>query len=122
MGSHNKPSIIIVYTKITPLEDIKNEITWGIEEEGMSHEEIPLDEEEALNVSVVYQHAGSSNLGIAIGINSEEIVLHYKKMNEKNPVFFYKLNSLFLKENKELFRNIGKNACKLAKNKPFIEI
>lgn len=105
---YKKPSIHIYYHQ-SKHSDIQ-EITAGIEEEGVFFD---LKERASHDlVELAYQAAQSSQLGIGIGVNGQEVVLHTNKLKKNRPLFHEK------KINSAAARMIGSNAARFIKGIP----
>lgn len=122
MESSRRPFIIVVFQDIDHIREIKNQICYGIEEEGMEFKEFIMEEEKEFDSSAIFYYANQSIIGISIGIGSKEIIVHYNKMDKDKPVFIHELDKFHTNMDKEMFINIGKNAARLAKNKAFIDM
>lgn len=106
-----RPEINVCYNKNEVNKSVITQVLLGIEEEG-----IPFTLSEANDtdsVSMAYKAAELSHLGVGIGI-SNEIVLHFVKLKEGNPLF-----SIPITATEEDLRTIGSNAARLVKRMPF---
>ena len=107
-----KPSIHIYYNKNLNNRSRLKEILWGIEEE-----EIPyrIQEKEGTDATkLAYEACEKSVLGVGIGIDWENIVLHYVKLKKDKPLYEVSTNSSAL-----FTRILGANAARLVKRIPF---
>lgn len=112
----NKPAINIYYSsKIDKNHKKIRVLLNGIEEEGIPYKLISEDETDILTLS--YEACNSSILGVGLGINNEEIVLHYNKLHKSQPLFKVKLTS----DNSEI-RVLGSNGARLVKKMPFKQL
>lgn len=106
-----KPAIsIIVDDKID--QNSYKEVLLGIEEENIPYL-IKFDNIIDLNVQG-YESATSSNLDVSVGIDQNNICVHYSKLRQNSPLFTITINSSC--ENKRI---IGANAARLVKRMPF---
>jgi len=108
-----KPTIHVYYcSRIKDIPRI-NQLMFGMEEEGVpcfaeAHEE---GKAEVLG----YKAAENSSLDVGIGIGEdEEVVLHYTKLRQEEPLFRLSLDS-----GSEKLRMLGANAARLVKGIPF---
>lgn len=107
-----KPEIKIVHGKNIMFQKVVDEVLHGIEEEGVpfSVEEL----EDANPVELAFRGAELSHLGVGIGITENEVVLHFIKLKEDQPIFRIPAYS-----NEATLRAIGSNAARLVKKMPF---
>ncbi|KAF5077554.1 MAG: glycerol dehydratase [Acetobacterium sp. MES1] len=107
-----KPEIKIVHGKNIMFQKVVDEVLHGIEEEGVpfSIEEL----EDANPVELAFRGAELSHLGVGIGITENEVVLHFIKLKEDQPIFRIPAYS-----NEATLRAIGSNAARLVKKMPF---
>ena len=107
-----KPEIKVVHSKNINYQKVVDEVLHGIEEEGIpfSVEEM----EEADPVELAFRGAELSHLGVGIGITEKEVVLHYIKLKEDQPIFRIPSYS-----DETTLRAIGSNAARLVKRMPF---
>lgn len=107
-----RPEIKVFYSGNKGLENIVEQITLGIEEEG-----IPFVVEERKDQTdptyLAYKAAESSRLGVGIGVG-ESIVLHFIKLNQDQPLFTIPVTT-----DQEKLRKIGANGARLIKGNPF---
>lgn len=85
-------------------------VFWGIEEEGIPYEKV-LDNGDAITLS--YKGAIESKLGVGIGIDKDLVVLHFNKLNKKEPLLKYRTT-----EDEMILRSIGTNGARLVKRMP----
>lgn len=110
-----KPSIHIYYDK--ELVDISrfHEVLWGIEEEEVPYR---IQEKEHVDAQqMAYEACEASKLGVGVGIDHENIVLHYVKLKKKEPL--YKIST---ESSRELMRVLGVNGARLVKGIPFKDL
>ncbi|WP_288528034.1 glycerol dehydratase reactivase beta/small subunit family protein [uncultured Secundilactobacillus sp.] len=105
------PSIVLAVSSsdadLSDLEDLFN----GIEEE-----EIPVSVstiEQGNTVSNAYQAALVSKLSVGLAFDATQVVLHYKNLDEEEPLFKVK------RGNPTIMRMMGTNAARLVKGTPF---
>lgn len=110
-----KPQIKVYYNEnIQDVEYIK-EILLGIEEEGTPYQLEAKNAGSAIQIG--HEASFESTLGVGIGIDKNEIVLHYNKLKENSPIFRIKFTS-----KDEQKRSLGANAARLVTRMPFKEI
>jgi hypothetical protein len=108
-----KPAINIYYNKDFLDASFFRELVWGIEEEGVPYRLETKSEKSSLELS--YQGAQESNLGVGIGIGSDNLmILHYIKLKKDTPLFKVELHC-----NDSVMRALGANAARLVKGIPF---
>lgn len=107
-----KPEIKVFHVKNAVPKDVITEILLGIEEEGLPYSVEEKDPDTALYLA--YQAAEASHLGVGIGIDSSEIVLHHIKLKEDEPLF-----SISAQNTEENYRSLGANAARVIKRMPF---
>ncbi|TCO77962.1 glycerol dehydratase reactivase beta/small subunit family protein [Marinisporobacter balticus] len=107
-----KPSIHIYYNKnLIPIEKFK-EIMWGIEEEGIPYS---IHAKEARKAqALAYEACEESVLGVGIGIDGEDIVLHYIKLKKDEPLY-----QISTSADRLLMRILGGNGARLVKSIAF---
>lgn len=113
--ARKKPVIKINYN-----DDIKNikeiyQVLLGMEEEGIPFEVSPISYGNATQIG--YKASLESPLGVGIGIDTKNIVLHFNKLEETNPIFIIDFKSSWHKK-----RSLGANAARLVTKMPFKEI
>lgn len=110
-----RPEIKIFYSDDKNYQNVVDQITLGIEEEGIP---FVLEKRNEFKdpVSMAYKAAESSRLGVGIGVG-DRIVLHFLKLKQDKPLFEIPLTT----ENEKL-RRMGANAARLIKGIPFKEI
>lgn len=100
--------------KITPFME---EISYGIEEEGIFYYKEVIDD--SLNpIEVAFKQAAKNNSGICVAINSRLTVIHLRKLEMDSPFGCYDTVNLTLED----FRSIGVNAARLLNCKPFVGV
>lgn len=107
-----KPEIKVLHGKNITYQKVVDEVLHGIEEEGIpfSVEEI----EETDPVELAFRGAELSHLGVGIGITEKEVVLHFIKLKEDQPIFRIPAYS-----DEITLRALGSNAARLVKRMPF---
>lgn len=108
----DRPSIAICVCPHVGYERKLREVQAGMEEEGIPYvlETQGIDDA----VSLASQAAGTSQLGVGVGIGSAAISIHYCKLPEQSPLF----NLIDTGISAE-WRRIGYNAARLVKGIPF---
>lgn len=107
-----KPEIKILHGKNPTLLCVVDQVIRGIEEEGLP---FAIEINEELNaVELAYRGAELSHLGVGIGITKKEVVLHFIKLKENEPLF--KIPSF---SDEEALRALGSNAARIVKRMPF---
>lgn len=104
-----KPSIQL-YADPGCSTDYLQEIMLGMEEEGIPWE---FTETSGKAIELAFSAAQNSNLEVGVGIDSENIVLHYKKLKPEEPLF-----QVPTYEGAAVARNVGSNAARLVKKLP----
>lgn len=112
---NKKPVISIYYYQNHINEKDINEVLWGIEEEGIPYEINPINLNNATEIG--YKASLESPLGVGIGIDMENIVLHYNKLDKYKPIF-----TINYKSNATKKRSLGANAARLVTKMPFKEV
>ncbi len=107
-----KPEIKLLHGNKPALRCVVNQIIYGIEEEGLPYS-IEINEE--LNsVELAYRGAELSHLGVGIGVTEKDVVLHFIKLKENEPLFMIPSFS-----DEETLRALGSNAARIVKRMPF---
>lgn len=91
------------------------QVLLGMEEEGIPFEISPISSGNATQIG--YKASLESPLGVGIGIDTKNIVLHFNKLEEDNPIFIIDFKSSWHKK-----RSLGANAARLVTKMPFKEI
>lgn len=109
----NKPAINIYYSsQVDKIEEKIRALLNGIEEEGIPYR---LMNDNTLDIlSLSYEACVSSILGVGLGVNGKEIVLHFNKLDKLQPLF-----RISLKSDNSAIRTLGSNAARLVKKMPF---
>jgi hypothetical protein len=108
-----KPEIMVYSIKGSVPKDVVTEVILGIEEEGLPYK--CEDKTEKISAKdLAYKAAEDSHLGVGIGIDSHNIVLHFIKLRDGQPLFTISPNA-----GEEKLRAIGSNAARLIKRMPF---
>lgn len=106
-----RPVIKVYGSKGSQLAHLK-QLFYGMEEESVPFEYIDQGTENAIELS--YQACRASVLGVGIGFDDHEIVLHYEKLKKDKPLFRIPANSV-----SEEIRRLGTNSARLVKKEPF---
>jgi hypothetical protein len=107
-----KPEIKVLHGKNETLNCVVSHVLHGIEEEGLP---FSVEENEELDsIELAYRGAELSHLGVGIGITEKEVVLHFIKLKEDQPLFRVPSYS-----DVETLRALGSNAARIVKRMPF---
>lgn len=107
-----KPEIKVLHGKNETLNCVVAHVLHGIEEEGLP---FSIEENEELDsIELAYRGAELSHLGVGIGITEKEVVLHFIKLKEDQPLFRVPSYS-----DVETLRALGSNAARIVKRMPF---
>ncbi|MDF2875980.1 MAG: dehydratase medium subunit [Sporomusa sp.] len=110
-----KPSIVICVAEHDGYERKIREIQAGIEEEGVPYTLLQGDEGcEA--VTLAWQGAAASQLGVGLGVSLTGLCIHYHKLAAPKPLFTSTDTA-----NPGIWRQFGYNAARLVKGLPFKE-
>lgn len=87
----------------------------GIEEEGIPFELV----ESSLNdiTDLSYEAAIGSSLSVGLGINADEVALHFDKLPRSAPLYIIRREV-----DRQYMRSMGINAARLVKRMPFNDI
>jgi len=107
-----KPSIMIGAVPHPEYERKLREVQAGMEEEGVPYSLTTSGQLDA--VSLAYQSAGQSQLGVGVGISPEAICVHYYKLPAEQPLFV-----TGSADDASEWRRLGYNAARLVKGIPF---
>ncbi|WKY47045.1 glycerol dehydratase reactivase beta/small subunit family protein [Eubacteriaceae bacterium ES3] len=110
-----KPEIKVLHGKNETLKCIVEHVLHGIEEEGLLFSVENNDEMDSIELA--YRGAELSHLGVGIGITEKEVVLHFIKLKEDQPLFRVPSYS-----DVETLRALGSNAARIVKRMPFKEL
>ncbi len=105
-----RPLILFCYTRQTNRRLLR-EVELGMEEEGIPWERI--QEDDGYAIELAWEAANSSNLEVGIGADSQELVLHYKKLEPAQPLFRISVQAGPIQA-----RALGANAARLVKKLP----
>lgn len=106
-----RPTVKIFYQDEMS-ESALREMMYGLEEEGIPWIAEPRPEQSA--VALAFAASSASRLGVGLGINSREAVLHYEKLKEAEPLFRIPTDAPPAR-----MRSLGANAARLVKKLPF---
>ena len=112
--SEHKPSILIM-TEQGKIDNQWNQVLWGIEEEGIPFQIKQANSEYSIEENA-YEAAHQSALSVGIACSNNEIVIHYKNLQQQQPLFRTNSNAT---TKPEQLRNLGSNAARLVKGIPF---
>ena len=113
MNNVDRPAINIYYSSQIKDKSSYNQLSWGIEEEGLPYniQSKPLEN----SIELGYSAAEDSKLNVGIGIGKDgNIIVHYQKLNKEKPLF-----NLNIKDEHHNLRKLGANAARLIKGIPF---
>ena len=113
---NSKPKIVIYVTPKSS-QTVKNQIGFGIEEEGIPFEFIDVAMSEDL-ISLAHRASEESSLLVGISVDESKVVLHYRNLPVE--LFVYKIPCIQRVTEKDL-RVLGINAARLVKGIPFQE-
>ena len=105
------PKIEIICNSLE-FEYLADAVGYGIEEEGLPYH---ISVGESANLDA-YEHSQSSGLGVAVGVEERTIAVYCRQLKEEKPLFEYTVTE------PEMAKTIGKNAARIIKNKPFIDM
>lgn len=107
-----KPDIRVCHGRNSACYQVVSEVLHGIEEEGIPFSIEEMDDSNP--VELAFRGAELSHLGVGIGITEDEVVLHFIKLKEDQPIFRIPSYS-----DEAKLRAIGSNAARLVKRMPF---
>ncbi|WP_304543198.1 glycerol dehydratase reactivase beta/small subunit family protein [Desulforamulus aquiferis] len=107
-----KPSIIICTAVLQGYEYKLRELRAGMEEEGIPYSLQRVEGSDA--VSLAYQGANTSELGVGVGISQNKICIHFKRLPPLKPLFTMDSAGTL-----DEWRHFGFNAARLVKGLPF---
>lgn len=106
-----RPTVKIFYQEGLA-ESALRELLFGLEEEGIPWVAEPSTEDSA--VKLAFAASTASRLGVGLGVNNREAVLHYEKLSETEPLFRLPADAPPARK-----RSLGANAARLVKKLPF---
>ena len=106
------PAIRIYVAENTGPEVGYLDMLYGIEEEGIPFELVPSSLTDIKELS--FEAAVSSSLSVGLGINADEVALHYDKLPCDTPLYIIDREV----ERRDM-RDMGINAARLVKRMPF---
>ena len=109
MQKMDKPTVRVRYTLGAPQETLR-QLQYGMEEEGIPWE-AEVGTEEALTLA--WEAAQNSRLDVGVGLDRDELILQYAKLDRSKPLFRISANS-----GEEAVRALGANAARLVKKLP----
>lgn len=112
MSNLNENAIPILYDDRLSNISYVNELCYGLEEQEVLYitKKIKIDHP----LEKVYENTRSNRFGVAITLNNEKLIVHYKNLNKNEPIFYYNVPFMTLGK----FRSVGENAARLVKSKP----
>lgn len=87
-------------------------VGYGIEEEGLPYKII----EGSLDSREAYECTRRAGLGVVVAMTEDNALVFTRQMREPAPLFERRLTE------DETAKSIGKNAARIVKNKPFIDL
>lgn len=103
---------MILQAKCTVQEaTIAQEVGYGIEEEGIPY---AVEKEKGFSAEDVYHQAQRSPLGVCILVEDARIWLFARMLKENRPLFLMEIEQL------AQAREMGKNAARVIKHRPFV--
>ncbi len=87
-------------------------VGYGIEEEGLPYR----IKDEPITYAEAYDLTRRAGLGVTVLVTSENVAVFTRQLKVPGPLFDYRAAE------GETARTIGKNAARLIKNKPFLEL
>ncbi|NLT16646.1 MAG: glycerol dehydratase [Clostridiales bacterium] len=106
------PAIRIYVAHNTGPEAGYLDMLYGIEEEGVPFELVPSDLTDIRDLS--FEAAVGSSLSVGLGVNVDEVALHYDKLPRDMPLYI-----IDPEVDRRDMRNMGINAARLVKRMPF---
>jgi hypothetical protein len=108
-GSSSK---IVIYCTTVEDQHLAEATGYGIEEEGLPYEirNGPISQEEVCNT------CHRDGIGVAVHIQGGIVSVFCRQLKEQKPLFLWEEPDL------EFARMIGKNAARIIKKKPFVDI
>lgn len=107
-----KPCIVIAAYTHPGCEQKIREVKAGMEEEGIPCSIMHSNDGDA--VSLAYQAACASKLGVGVGIGAEDLFIQYEKLPPREPLFALRVSGTPTD-----WRHFGYNAARLVKGIPF---
>lgn len=103
---------IEIYCQDRQSEQLAAAVGYGIEEEGLPYKIMSgsLDKAEA------YEYTRRAGLGVVVVVTGRKASVFTRQMKEPEPLFEYGINEA------EAAKTTGKNAARIVKNKPFIDM
>lgn len=103
---------IEIYCENPESQLLAEAVGYGIEEEGLPYKIIT----EKLTVAEAYEITKRAGLGVVTTVSVEQVAVFARQLKKPGPLFDYKVT-----EN-EMAKTIGKNAARIVKNKPFLDM
>lgn len=104
-----KPTVHVRYGPDASQEALR-QLQYGMEEEG-----IPWEAEAGAGdaLSLAWEAAQGSRLEVGIGLDEQDLILHYSKLERAQPLF-----RISIRSGREQIRALGANAARLVKKLP----
>ncbi len=112
LAEQERPTIKIYINPDHGRETTLRQLQFGIEEEAVPCEVIIADTKDA--VALAWEASHASRLEVGLGLDSENLVLHYGKLDKEQPLF-----RIHARAQESDVRSIGANAARLVKRLPF---
>lgn len=107
-----RPTIKIYLSANSGRDATLRELLFGVEEESIPFELVETDSGDAL--SLAWEASKTSRLEVGLGLDRDNLVLHYSKLEKGQPLF-----RISARAPEEQVRSIGANAARLVKKLPF---
>lgn len=108
-SAEQKPAVHILHTPET--QQYLKLVQEGIEEEGVPYYTEQVNDEALILAGRACQ---ASRLGVGIGIDRTQVILHYIKLEDNTPLF-----TVGVYAENDIIKAIGSNAARLVKGMPF---
>ena len=103
---------IEIYCKDRCSEPLAAAVGYGIEEEGLPYKIIT----GSLGSIEAHEYTRRSGLGVVVVVAEEKVSVYSRQLREAKPLFHCGIAEA------ETAKSIGKNAARIVKNKPFLDL
>lgn len=103
---------IEIYCGAPEWKQFAEAVGYGIEEEGLPYKILT----EMLTTAEAYELTKRAGLGVIATVSEEWIRIFTRQLKQQRPLFDLKVTE------RETAKTLGKNAARIVKNKPFIEM
>jgi hypothetical protein len=103
---------IIIYCSDPESRRLAEAVGYGAEEEGLPYK-IAV---EKLTYAEAFDRSKKAGLGVVVLVTGEDIAVFTRQLNKQKPLFDFKAVKY------ETAERIGKNAARIIKNKPFVDL